>query len=105
MADPITDTDREAVRRLHTEGKSRNQIAREAGRSAATISKIAAELGLAFSGGARAAAATEARRADAAARREQLADTALDGALNQVERVGGPTRRATHATTRRPPAR
>lgn len=88
MADPIIDTDREAVRRLHTEGKSRNQIARETGRSAATVSKIAADLGLAFSGGARVAAATEARRADAAARREQLADTALDGALNQVERVG-----------------
>ncbi|MEU3321582.1 helix-turn-helix domain-containing protein [Streptomyces sp. NPDC006785] len=87
MADPITDADREAVRSLHSEGKSRNAIARTTGRSAATVSKIAADLGLAFSGGARVAAATEARRADAAARREQLADTALDGALNQVERV------------------
>ncbi|KAB7834055.1 helix-turn-helix domain-containing protein [Streptomyces mobaraensis] len=88
MADPITDADREAVRRLHAEGRSRNRIARETGRSAATVSKIAAELGLAFSGGARVAAATEARRADAAVRREQLADDALDGALAQVERVG-----------------
>ncbi|MEU4067420.1 helix-turn-helix domain-containing protein [Streptomyces wedmorensis] len=87
MADPITDADREAVRRLHAEGKSRNQIARETGRSAATVSKIAAAEGLMFSGGARVAAATEARRADAAARREQLADDALDGALAQVERV------------------
>lgn len=88
MAEPITDRDRQEVRRLHAEGKSRNAIARTTGRSAATVSKIAADLGLAFSGGARVAAATEARRADAAARREQLADTALDGALNQVERVG-----------------
>lgn len=80
MAGPITDADREAVRRLHAEGKSRNQIARETGRSAATVSKIAAAEGLTFSGGARVAAATEARRADAAARREQLADDALDGA-------------------------
>ncbi|WP_149184504.1 helix-turn-helix domain-containing protein [Streptomyces sp. TRM49041] len=88
MAKPITSADCEAVRRLHAEGKSRNQIARETGRSAATVSKIAAELGLAFSGGARVAAATEARTADAAARREQLADDALDGALAQVERVG-----------------
>ncbi|MGW0465431.1 helix-turn-helix domain-containing protein [Streptomyces sp. NPDC003027] len=88
MTDPLTDADREAVRTLHAEGKSRNQIARETGRSAATVSKIAAELSLAFSGGARVAAATEARRADAAARREQLADDALDGALAQVERVG-----------------
>ncbi|GGY28050.1 helix-turn-helix domain-containing protein [Streptomyces xanthochromogenes] len=87
MADPITDADREAVRRLHAEGKSRNAIARETGRSAATVSKIAAEQGLAFSGGARVAAATQARTADATARRERLADDALDGALAQVERV------------------
>ncbi|MFC4189632.1 MULTISPECIES: helix-turn-helix domain-containing protein [Streptomyces] len=39
MADPITDADRETVRRLHVEGKSRNQIARETGRSAVTVSK------------------------------------------------------------------
>ncbi|MFJ6013004.1 helix-turn-helix domain-containing protein [Streptomyces sp. NPDC092952] len=88
MAAPVTPDDRKHVRRLHAEGKSRNQIARETGRSAATVSKIAAALGLAFSGGARVAAATEAVRADAAARREQLADDALDGALAQVERVG-----------------
>ncbi|MFI1018014.1 helix-turn-helix domain-containing protein [Streptomyces sp. NPDC020965] len=87
MADPITDADREAVRTLHAEGKSRNAIARETGRSAATVSKIAAAEGLAFSGGARVAAATEARRSDATVRRQQLADNALDGALGQVERV------------------
>lgn len=89
MAESINDRDREAVRHLHAEGKSRNQIARETGRAAATVSKIAADLGLTFSGGARVAAATETRRADAAARREQLADNALDGALAQVERVTG----------------
>ncbi|WP_330261801.1 helix-turn-helix domain-containing protein [Streptomyces sp. NBC_00539] len=88
MADPITDADRAAVRRLHAEGKSRNHIARELGRGAATVSKIAAAEGLTFSGGARVAAATDARKADASARREQLADDALDGALAQVERVG-----------------
>ncbi|MFE9253926.1 helix-turn-helix domain-containing protein [Streptomyces sp. NPDC006879] len=88
MSSQITDWDRKQVRRLHAEGKSRNQIARELGRGAATVSKIAAAEGLAFSGGARVAAATEARTADAAARREQLADDALDGALAQVERVG-----------------
>ncbi|WKX74577.1 hypothetical protein [Streptomyces sp. XD-27] len=53
------------------------------------MSKIAREEGLAFSGGARVAAATEARRADAAARRELLADEALDGALGQVSRTAG----------------
>ena len=89
MAEPITDRDREQVRRLHAEGKSRNAIARSIGRSAASVSKIARELGLTFSGGARVAAATEARRADAAARRELLADEALDGALGQVARTSG----------------
>ncbi|MFJ9816172.1 hypothetical protein ACIRU3_13065 [Streptomyces sp. NPDC101151] len=87
MADPIEETDRAAVRRLHAQGLSRNAIARETGRAAATVSKIAADLGLAFSGGSRVSAATEARRADAAARREQLADDALDGALGQVART------------------
>jgi IS30 family transposase len=89
MAQPIHDRDREAVRRLHAEGKTRNAIARAIGRSAATISKIAREEGLTFAGGARVAAATEARRADTAARREQLADDALDGALGQVARTAG----------------
>ncbi|MEU7163129.1 helix-turn-helix domain-containing protein [Streptomyces morookaense] len=87
MVTPITNRDREAVRRLHAEGKSRNHIARTIGRGAASVSKIAAELGLAFSGGARVTAATEARRADAAARRELLADEALDGALGQVTKT------------------
>lgn len=89
VAEPITDRDREAVRRLHGEGKSRNAIARTSGRGAATVSKIANELGLTFSGGARVAAATEAHRADAAVRREQLADDALDGALGQVAKTTG----------------
>ncbi|WP_051741079.1 helix-turn-helix domain-containing protein [Streptomyces xylophagus] len=89
MAEPITVRDREAVRTLHAEGKSRNEIARTIGRSAATVSKIAREEGLAFSGGARVAAATEARTADAAARRELLANEALDGALGQVSKTAG----------------
>ncbi|MFD9789640.1 helix-turn-helix domain-containing protein [Streptomyces sp. NPDC059070] len=87
MAEPITDRERKAVRRLHAEGKSRNAIAREIGRGAATVSKIAAAEGLTFAGGARVAAATEAHRQDAAARREQLADESLDGALGQVAKT------------------
>ncbi|WP_053649790.1 MULTISPECIES: helix-turn-helix domain-containing protein [unclassified Streptomyces] len=89
MADPITDRDRQEVQRLHAAGKTRNEIARTINRAAATVSKIANELGLTFTGGARVAAATHAHRADAAARRELLADEALDGALRQVEQVGG----------------
>lgn len=87
MAEPITNADRKAVHLLHAKGKSRNAIAREIGRGAATVSKIAAAEGLTFAGGARVAAATEVTRADAAARREQLADDALDGALGQVART------------------
>ena len=89
MAEPITDRDRKQVHRLHAAGKSRNAIAREIKRSASTVSKIAESLGLTFAGGARVAAATEARRADAAARRELLADEALDGALGQVTKAAG----------------
>jgi hypothetical protein len=86
-ADPITPAERATVRRLHAAGESRNAIARAIGRSASSVSKIAAQEGLRFEGGARVAPATEARRADAAARREQLAADALDAALAQVQRA------------------
>ncbi|MBB0232429.1 hypothetical protein [Streptomyces calidiresistens] len=72
MTEPSREQHRQAVRQLHAEGTSRNAIARSIRRSAATVSKIAREEGLTFSGGAQVAAATEARRADVAAQREQL---------------------------------
>lgn len=74
MREPITAADREQVRRLHAEGKTRNQIAREIGRSGSTVSKIARELDLSFERGPEVVAATEARRMDLAARRQQLAE-------------------------------
>ncbi|MCR8576173.1 helix-turn-helix domain-containing protein [Streptomyces sp. Isolate_219] len=74
MARPIDDRDREQVRRLHAEGKTRNDIAREIGRSPSTVSKIAGALGLTFERGPEVVAATEARRIDLAARRAQLAE-------------------------------
>lgn len=74
MREPITDTDRDQVRRLHAEGKSRNEIARTIGRSGSTVSKIARELDLSFERGPEVVAATEARRMDLAARRQQLAE-------------------------------
>lgn len=76
MARPITDKDRAAVRRLHAQNKSRNEIAREIKRSPSTVSKIAAEFEppLTFERGAEVVAATEARRIDLAARRVQLAE-------------------------------
>ncbi len=74
MREPITEADRDAVRRLHAEGKTRNQIAREIGRSGSTVSKIARSLDLSFERGPEVVAATEARRVDLAERRQQLAE-------------------------------
>ncbi|MFE7312056.1 helix-turn-helix domain-containing protein [Streptomyces sp. NPDC057555] len=62
----MTDPDREQMRRLHAAGQSRNQIAREVGRSPSTVSKIACDEGLRFEGGARVAPATAARQLDLA---------------------------------------
>lgn len=76
MGRPITDKDRAAVRRLHAQGKARNEIARAIKRSPSTVSKIAAafEPPLTFERGPEVVAATEARRIDLAARRAQLAE-------------------------------
>ncbi|MER0481597.1 helix-turn-helix domain-containing protein [Streptomyces sp. Edi2] len=74
MARPIDDRDREQVHRLHTAGRSRNDIARAINRSPSTVSKIAAALGLTFERGPEVVAATEARRIDLAGRRALLAE-------------------------------
>jgi hypothetical protein len=70
---PVTDEEREEVRRLHGEGKGRNAIAKILKRSGKTISDIAADLGLTFARAAEVRAATEVRQADLAALRAQLA--------------------------------
>ncbi|MFE7782050.1 helix-turn-helix domain-containing protein [Streptomyces nigrescens] len=82
MARPITDKDRAAVRRLHAQGKTRNEIARELKRSPSTVSKVAAafEPPLTFDRAGEVAVATEVRRADLAARRAQLAAQLHDDA-------------------------
>ncbi|ALM38221.1 helix-turn-helix domain-containing protein [Streptomyces sp. FR-008] len=75
MARPITDADRRRVRELHAQNKSRNEIARELGRSPSTVSKIAAAFDppLSFDRAPQVEAATRARTADLAARRAALA--------------------------------
>ncbi|MFB9687690.1 helix-turn-helix domain-containing protein [Amycolatopsis plumensis] len=78
-ARPITDEDRRKVRDLHAAGESRNAIADALGRSGATVSKIADELGLSFDRSA-VKAATEAKVADARARRAALMLELLDDA-------------------------
>ncbi len=70
---PITDEDRNRVAQLHAQGLSRNEIARQIGRSGRTVSRIAADLGLTFERGEQVRAATQAKVLDAKARRAQLA--------------------------------
>lgn len=78
---PFTDREREQVAALHAQGHGRNAISRETGIHNRRVSAIAAELGLSFvRGGARTAAATEARKADAATRRSEIEAAALDAA-------------------------
>ena len=78
----VTDTDRDRVRELHAEGKSRNDIARVTGRSASTVTVIARELGLSFDR-SKTAAATQARQIDNRARRTEITSR-LYGRAEQV---------------------
>jgi transposase len=80
MARPITDDDREQVRTLHAQGKTRNEIARIIKRSPSTVTKIARDLDLTFDRAGEVAVATEVRRADLAARRTALAAALQDDA-------------------------
>lgn len=91
MADPITDAERDEVRRRHAAGETRNQIARAMGRSTSTVSKIAREGGLRFEGGARVAVATEARRQDLAAQRTELQHRLYARAAANLDRIEAPT--------------
>ncbi|GLW53958.1 helix-turn-helix domain-containing protein [Kitasatospora phosalacinea] len=83
----IGDDDRDEVRRLHAAGRSRNQIAAAIGRSSSTVSKIAADLGLPFTGGARVASATAARQEDLAALRRDLTARLYRRAAANLDRV------------------
>jgi hypothetical protein len=89
---PVTDADRQRVKELHAEGKSRNQIAAKMGRSGRTVSRICAEYDppLLFER-TRTRAATEAKKADGAARRAHLQVQALDAAAKLFEQMFAPT--------------
>lgn len=78
----VTNADRDRVRELHAEGKSRNDIARVTGRSASTVTVIARELGLSFDR-SKTAAATQARQIDNRARRTEITSR-LYGRAEQV---------------------
>ncbi|NUT57151.1 MAG: helix-turn-helix domain-containing protein [Thermoleophilia bacterium] len=87
MPAPITEREREDLRRLHAAGRSRNEIARELGRSGSTVSKLAASEGLSFDRAASVAPALEARRADLAAVRLDLIHRLYARAAAQLDRV------------------
>jgi hypothetical protein len=89
-ARPITAEDSATVRRLHAEGKLRNEIARIMGRSGSTVSKLAEAQGLTFDQAPKIAAATEVRKADLAARRVALAEKLQDDAERLREQLWQP---------------
>ena len=88
---PVTDDDRRQVAALHAQGKTRNEIAREIGRSGRTVSKLAAEQGLSFERAGATAAATAAKVADGAARRARLQVDALEAAQRLLDQMFAPS--------------
>lgn len=83
---PITDADRNRVRELHVQGKTRNDIARTIGRSPSTVTGIAHALGLSFDRSAT-AAATHARQVDNRARRTEIVGRLYDRAEHILGRL------------------
>ena len=70
----LTDADRANILAMIDRGMSRNDIARESGRSGSTISKIATANKREFGQRTQVAAATEARRVDLRARRQRIVE-------------------------------
>lgn len=75
---------------LANSGMARNEIARQVGCAAATVSKYAREAGVGFDREAT-KAATEASKADLAERRTQLMDRMMDAAERALAIVEQPT--------------
>ncbi|MGN7977423.1 hypothetical protein ACTJJ4_07595 [Microbacterium sp. 22195] len=84
----ITDAQRAEVLRLHTERKSRNDIARAVGISAGSVTNICREAGLSFDRSAT-KHATEARQVDLAAARIRLAEKMLHRSERMLDDLDG----------------
>jgi phosphoglycolate phosphatase-like HAD superfamily hydrolase len=82
----VSEEERETLRRLHAEGKGRNEIARQLGRSAGTVTNIASELGLSFDRSAT-KKASEARAAYAEERRLELIGKGFDKADDMLAAI------------------
>lgn len=77
---PVTQADYDRVKELHAQGLGRNAIAREIHRGERTVTRLAHEQGLSFDRAGATAKATEAKKADGAARRARLQVEALEAA-------------------------
>lgn len=109
---PVTEEEVAEIRRLHAEGKGRNEIARTIGKSSRTISVYAERMGLAFDR-TMTEEATRARKADLEERRVILAE-ALQGDAEQlteqlwqpskVFRIGGAANKYVERQVDEPPA-
>jgi hypothetical protein len=93
----ITDVDRDRVRELHAQGKTRNDIARAINRSPSTVTGIARALGLSFDRSAT-AAATHARQIDNRARRTDIVSRLYGRAEHILGRLEAPAYTMTATT-------
>ncbi|NUK22058.1 helix-turn-helix domain-containing protein [Streptomyces lunaelactis] len=87
----VTDQERERIRRLHSEGMGRNDIARTIGRGQRTVSVIAQELGLVFDC-TWTEEATRHRMAQLAEKRTILAEALTDDAMRLTEQLWQPAK-------------
>lgn len=88
---PITPAERKRIIALHGEGKTRNAIAKEAGVSGDTVTKVVRAAGLTFDR-TMTLQATEAKKADAAKLRAQLELDLLDDARRLREQLWQPAK-------------
>lgn len=79
MQRPLTEDEADRVRKLHAQGLSRNQIAKEIGRSWSSVTKLAKQLGLTFDR-SKTHLAVVAHQIDAKAKRARLMQDLLDDA-------------------------
>lgn len=88
---PVTDDERDEIRRLHAQRLGRNEIARRLGRGTRTISVEAERMGLTFDRTAT-EEATRARMADLAERRAILAEALQGDAERLTEQLWQPAK-------------
>lgn len=90
VAAPITDETRNLITTLHAQGLSRNAIAKQAGVSGATVTKVCHQAGLTFDRTAT-RAAVAAAVVDAKARRAELTQLLLEDAHRLRQQLWEPT--------------